>query len=185
MSIINESPAAHGPSKKALIKYTLASLIFAVVVLLTVVLPAEYNVDPTGLGDRLGLTVFHDTETVQTTQNVTMEEDSVFHHPEVEINVTVPAGRGVEYKFVMTQFQKLSYRWATAGVPLYFDLHGEPKGDTTGYYESYAIATLSEMKGSFTVPFDGVHGWYWKNTTTQDVKVMLIVEGQYISHGLK
>jgi hypothetical protein len=46
------------------------------------------------------------------------------------------------------------------GTPLYFDLHGEPQGDTTGYFESYAIATLRAMKGSFTSPFSGSHGWY-------------------------
>ena len=52
------------------------------------------------------------------------------------ISVIVPAGRGVEYKFTMLQFKKLSYEWSATESPLYFDLHGEPQGDTTGYFES-------------------------------------------------
>ena len=79
----------------------------------------------------------------------------------------------------------MEYVWITDGEPLYFDLHGEPEGDTTGYFESYAIATLAEMKGSFTAPFTGVHGWYWKNNSDSPVAVQLIVKGEYAEHGLK
>ena len=79
----------------------------------------------------------------------------------------------------------MRYEWLTDGEPLYFDLHGEPEGDTTDYFESYAIATLSEMKGSFTAPFDGSHGWYWKNTSDKPVAVQLFVDGQFTVIGLK
>ncbi len=41
----------------------------------------------------------------------------------------------------------MKYQWQTTdSSPLFFDLHGEPEGDTTGYYESYTIATSHEMK---------------------------------------
>ena len=59
--------------------------------------------------------------------------------------MTVPAGRGIEYKFYMKQHE-MTYEWLTDGAPLYFDLHGEPEGDTTGYFESYHIAATNEMK---------------------------------------
>jgi hypothetical protein len=96
-----------------------------------------------------------------------------------EATVVVPAGGGIEYKFRMNQYAKLVYEWKTDGAPLYYDFHGEPKGDSTGYFESYAIATNAGVKGSVTVPFDGVHGWYWKNTADQDVTVTLKTEGMY------
>ncbi|MBU2882921.1 hypothetical protein KO525_18205 [Psychrosphaera sp. B3R10] len=172
-------------STPALIKYTLLSFIFAAAVLLIIILPAEYNIDPTGLGEKLGLTVFTQTSTNAINTNLKQPVQNATNKPPVTIEVIVPAGRGVEYKFVMTQYQKLNYEWQTNGSLLYFDLHGEPKGDTTGYFESYAIATLETMKGSFTAPFSGSHGWYWKNTTDKPVIVTLIVEGQYISHRLK
>lgn len=164
-----------------LLKYTLFSLIFAAITLLTVILPAEYNIDPTGIGHKIGLTVFHDTKTETPAAN---SSDKSKADTEI-IAVTVPAGKGVEYKFIMEQYQKLEYEWITDSAPLYFDLHGEPKGDTTGYFESYAIATLGEMKGSFTAPFSGSHGWYWKNETDAPVIVQLFVKGEYIKHGLK
>jgi hypothetical protein len=97
----------------------------------------------------------------------------------------VPAGEGIEYKFRMNQHDKLFYEWITDGEPLYFDLHGEPEGNTTGYFESYAIATLDSMEGSFTAPFTGSHGWYWKNTSTKPVAIQLIVNGQYQIIGLQ
>ena len=160
----------------ALIKYTIFSVVFAAVLLLTIILPAEYNIDPTGIGHKLGLTVFN---------NVKAETSEKFTAATETIEVVVPAGRGVEYKFTMEQFQKLEYQWITDGALLYFDLHGEPEGDTTGYFESYAIATLAEMKGSFTTPFAGVHGWYWKNSSESPITVQLIVKGDYSKHGLK
>ena len=101
------------------------------------------------------------------------------------IEVVVPAGRGVEYKFAMQQYAKMTYEWLTDGEALYFDLHGEPEGDTTGYFESYTIATSNEMKGSFTAPFAGSHGWYWKNETDNPIAVQLLVKGQYEVIGLK
>jgi len=164
-----------------LIKYTLFSLVFAAITLVTVILPAEYNIDPTGAGKALGLTVFNIVTATATSDTSTKNTKDATE----TIEVLVPAGRGVEYKFIMEQYQKLTYEWITDGPALYFDLHGEPKGDTTGYFESYTITTSDEVKGSFTAPFSGSHGWYWKNTSDATVKVQLIVHGEYIEHGLK
>ncbi|WP_057831468.1 hypothetical protein [Colwellia sp. TT2012] len=169
----------------ALIKYTMFSLVFAIVTLFTIILPAEYNIDPTGIGHELGLTIFHHEKANTSAQSSTQKTSEKSKGTTETIEVIVPAGRGVEYKFIMTQYQKLEYEWITDGSTLYFDLHGEPEGDTTGYFESYAIATLGEMKGSFTAPFSGSHGWYWKNTSDSPVKVQLIVKGEYMKHGLK
>ena len=179
------TPQAITLSNAALIKYTMFSLLFATVTLFTIILPAEYNIDPTGIGHELGLTVFHHGKDETTAQLPTQETSEKLTEQTATIEVIVPAGRGVEYKFVMAQYQKLEYEWITDGSALYFDLHGEPEGDTTGYFESYAIATLSEMKGSFTAPFAGSQGWYWKNTSDSPITVQLIVKGEYAQHGLK
>lgn len=165
----------------ALIKYTMFSLIFAGIALVTLILPAEYNIDPTGIGNSIGLTVFNSTKAEAVTPDSSQDAQGVTE----TIELTIPAGRGIEYKFIMQQYQKLAYEWVTDGDELYFDLHGEPEGDTSGYFESYAIATLDEMTGSFTAPFTGSHGWYWKNTTDEPVMVELTVSGEYVSHSLK
>lgn len=172
-------------SKKTLFKYTLFSIIFAAITLLTIILPAEYNIDPTGIGYTLGLTVFTNIEAKKSASVSLQKVPKKAKWATETIAITVPANSGVEYKFTMPQYQKLTYQWATNGAALYFDLHGEPEGDTTGYFESYAIATLTTMEGSFTTPFSGTHGWYWKNTSNTPVTVQLTVKGDYAQHGLK
>ena len=168
-------------SNKTLIKSTVGATVMALVALVLFILPAEYNIDPTGMGNSLGL-----VKIAQASQTPTVPKAKVATGASSDVlEVVVPANRGVEFKFDMQQHAKMTYEWMTDGEPLYFDLHGEPQGDTTGYFESYAIATLAEMKGSFTAPFAGSHGWYWKNTTDQPVTVQLMVEGTYVITGLK
>lgn len=181
----NTTPKNISLAKSALFIYSIYSLVFAVVILVIVILPAEYNIDPTGIGKKLGLTVFNETEQVNSTSLSAQEVAKESKDTIEKIQVIVPANQGVEYKFTMEQYQKLEYEWITEGTMLYFDLHGEPQGDTTGYFESYVIATAREMKGSFTAPFAGSHGWYWKNTTQDPVTIQLIVKGEYREHGLK
>jgi len=172
----------HTLSTKALLKSSFIALIIAGLVLISFILPAEYNIDPTGIGAKLGLTALATTEVKPVvSEAITTAEGQSSD----TIEVIVPAGRGVEFKFAMAQFKKMEYNWKTDGELLFFDLHGEPEGDTTGYYESYAIATLDGMKGSYTTPFAGVHGWYWKNTSDKPVAVQLTVSGEYTVVGLK
>ncbi|KGK00505.1 hypothetical protein [Thalassotalea sp. ND16A] len=169
-------------STAALLKSTIIALIIAVLALVSFILPAEYNVDPTGVGAKLGLTALANTNE-KTAAKPNEKTDT--RQASDTIEVIVPAGRGVEFKFSMQQFEKMEYQWQTDGEPLYFDLHGEPAGDTTGYFESYAIATLTQMKGSFTAPFAGSHGWYWKNKSDKAVAVQLMAKGEYAIIGLK
>lgn len=164
---------------RSLIKATITSFVIAVITLVLFVLPAEYNIDPTGIGAKLGLTVFNQEST--TTEAAASTSDGEMD----VVTVTVPAGRGIEYKLAMQQYQKVIYQWETEEGELYFDLHGEPEGDTTGYFESYTIATSNKMKGSFTVPFAGSHGWYWRNNSDKDINVQLIIEGDYVIQGIK
>ena len=166
-----------------LIKATVVALIIAAIVFMTIILPAEFNYDPTGIGSQLGLTVLSEAPpVVQATQSTAEEKPTEYQ--ENKVTVSVPPNKGVEYKFSIQKYGNLTYEWATSGEPLYFDFHGEPKGDTTGYFESYAIATTHEMKGSMTVPFEGVHGWYWKNVSDQEVLVTLKTQGSYEVVGL-
>jgi hypothetical protein len=171
----------HVVSTKTLIKSSIAAVIIAALVFVGIILPAEYNIDPSGFGAKVGLTILSDT---RPQESVALPSEPV-HQQQQTIEVLVPAGRGIEYKFYMQEFAKMSYEWLTDGETLYFDLHGEPKGDTTGYFESYSIATLNQMKGSFTAPFAGSHGWYWKNTSNKPVAIQLMVEGEYQVIGLK
>ncbi len=161
----------------SLLKSTIISVVIAIVVLVLFILPAEYNIDLTGAGEKFGLTVFNKKAKAEPLLILNKQQDSV--------SVTVPAGKGIEYKLAMKKYSKLTYEWTIENGELYVDLHGEPAGDTTGYFESYTIATVNKMKGSFTAPFDGSHGWYWKNNSEEDIKVKLRFNGEYVIEGLK
>jgi len=95
------------------------------------------------------------------------------------ITVIVPAKGDIEYKLILTKGALLQYSWKTDDAELFFDFHGEPKGDKTGYFESYSKSTESASSGSLVTPFEGTHGWYWKNNTQSPVRVVLEIKGTY------
>lgn len=48
---------SEAPSTRRLLKATAIAIVVAIIILVTTVLPAEYGIDPTGIGARLGLNV--------------------------------------------------------------------------------------------------------------------------------
>jgi hypothetical protein len=98
--------------------------------------------------------------------------------------ITVPAGSGLEYKFNINKNAELAYAWITDGASLYFDFHGEPAGDTSGYFKSFKETTDNQSDGVLKAPFTGTHGWYWENNTQNPVQITLKTRGQYTVKGL-
>ncbi|MCG2635251.1 MAG: HupE/UreJ family protein [Gammaproteobacteria bacterium] len=95
------------------------------------------------------------------------------------ISITIPAQDDREYKFHLKQGATLEYAWETDGTPLFFDFHGEPTGDTTGFFKSFQKSTERQASGSVTASFEGTHGWYWKNSTPSPVTIALRSRGAY------
>lgn len=95
------------------------------------------------------------------------------------ITVIVPSRGDVEYKVIVAKGDVLQFAWKTHGATLFYDFHGEPTGDTTGYFKSYEKDDKSSANGSLIAPFTGTHGWYWKNNTSAPVVVSLELKGAY------
>lgn len=95
------------------------------------------------------------------------------------ITVTIPARGDKEYKLHLAEGATFQYTWQTDGEALFFDFHGEPSDDTTGYFQSFEKDTDSQSSGHLTASFDGTHGWYWKNSTSSPVTISLKVKGDY------
>ena len=180
------------PSRRRLLVSTLIALAAAAVILVVVVLPAEYGVDPTKLGGVLGLTAMGESKSGAAPGVAVPPEggdSSVMHahkgkwyNGRVEINL---AGyEELEYKATLAKGESLLHSWTTQGGPLYFEFHGEP---TEGkwpkdYYQSYEIVESAEKaSGSFTAPFTGKHGWYWRNPSGEEVTIVLEAAGYYTS----
>lgn len=99
------------------------------------------------------------------------------------INVTVPAGKGIEYKFKALKYGNIKYEWSTTNDAIvYIDFHGEVKQENPPenvFYESYTLAYSNNMAGTFTAPFEGKHGWYFRNNNKEDITIAIRLKGQY------
>ena len=99
-----------------------------------------------------------------------------------EVTVTLKPGEASEIKLEMLDKATVSYEWATDGVPVNHDTHGEPYNGPKGYYHSYSKAKqVKGDKGEFTAIFDGTHGWFWRNRSNRDVTITLKTKGEYLS----
>ena len=196
--------------KKQLIKYLIISILIGGIVLVTAILPAEYNIDPLGAGELFGFSKLYAQPNAEEfeIQNVplnfkklTIEESGsgpdvpipveVNSPPPAEqysiredsdISVVVPAGKGIEYKFKMLKYGSTKYEWSTDGSILYSDMHGElllENPPEEEFFESYAEAYSNNMTGTLIAPFEGIHGWYFRNKNKEDVIVNIKLKGQY------
>lgn len=98
------------------------------------------------------------------------------------VTIRVPTGKGLEYKINVLKYGQVKYDWVTDKGVLFFDFHGEPKQANPGkdeFYESYTAAYSGNMTGTFLAPFEGRHGWYFKNKTGSEIVVSLRIKGQY------
>jgi hypothetical protein len=185
------------PSSKQLLRSTIIALIVASLLLLTVVLPAEYGIDPTRIGRVLGLTKMGEIKTALAaeaekdratagSQRVVEPSSAAPLRPEKEaavrprkdeMTVTLKPGEGAEVKLQMAKGAKASYEWASSGGPVNHDTHGD---NPTGAKHSFSKGREIERDaGELIAPFDGNHGWFWRNRTESDLTVTLRVSGEY------
>lgn len=152
----------------------------AALILTTVILPAEFGIDPTGFGKLTGLNALAQTEPAPAGNM-----PASGRYSQHEIQLSLPAGEDIEYKFQVAKGDKLAFQWDSAGQPLHVDFHGEPAGDTSGYFESYAVGEVTGLEGTLTAPFDGSHGWYWRNDSNQPITIELQVQGRFEVLGIR
>ncbi len=135
------------------------------------------------MGGLLFLMQMHDyshanTETAEVSVGVSSEATIGEWKDSVVIELS-PQGYK-EYKVMQSKDALLAYEWNSEGGEVYYDFHGEPAGDKTGFFQSYQIGTDSTASGAVTTPFAGTHGWYWKNKSDNPVKITLNFRGEYI-----
>ncbi|MFZ3074886.1 MAG: transmembrane anchor protein [Psychrobacter glacincola] len=189
------------PTSKQLIKSTILAAIAAIVLLFTVVLPAEYGIDPTGVGNLLQLTEMGQVKQqladeaaadaagllVAETPNVDdVTEQAVSATPadtaiasgewRDEIPFTLTPGEGLEIKMKMDSGGKAEYSWVVAGGDLNFDTHGDALGKAISYEKGRGVAA---DEGVLEAAFTGNHGWFWRNRGDSDVQVVLRTRGDY------
>ena len=166
------------PSSKKLIKSTAIAAISAVVVLVTCVMPAEYAIDPTGMGKVLGLTKMGEIK-----QSLAEESETGINSQQVvnkeSISIELKPGQATEVKLTMPQSASVNFDWKAVGGGLNYDTHGDPVNAPKGFYHGYGKGkNETTQQGVLKAAFDGKHGWFWRNRTENPVTVTLLVEGQ-------
>ena len=116
------------------------------------------------------------TEATQTTQKPVATNRTEWKDV---VTLTIPARSDKEYKFLIAKNTIFEYTWKTNGTKLFYDFHAEPKDDKTGYFKSFKKSTEKKSSGTLITLFEGTHGWYWKNTTSSAVDIILKVRGDY------
>ena len=174
------------PSGRALLKATLIALVVAAIVLVAAVLPAEYGIDPLGMGRAIGLTDLFaagSEEAAAAPATVTPAlAGPIFPRPydwRVDTReFTIRPGTGMEFKYELDRGATMLYSWKANGFVDY-DFHTEPEGKPSSASDSFDKGQASQKRGAYTAPYDGIHGWYWENTSNKDVKVVLQTAGFY------
>ena len=163
-------PEVH--SNAQLLKAALAAAAIAAVVLVTTILPAEYGIDPTGLGSRMGLTVLNPDAAPAAPEAPTpvVAAEPVLdavgqplkpvdaaavskrdrEYRQDTLSLTLAPGKGAEIKAAMKAGDGFVFHW-TASSDVAVDMHGEPTGAVDDEYTSYWIESAMRS-GAGTAP---------------------------------
>jgi hypothetical protein len=201
MSNIHKPDPAELPSTGRLLRSTAIAAAVAASLLVTVVLPAEYAIDPTGVGRLIGLTQMGEVKVAlaaeaeaEATALAVTAPVAVPAAPQApapaaaaatpvqpaakveEVTITLAPNQAAEFKAEMRKGATVDFRWSTDGPKLNFDTHGDGQGIK---YHGYAKGSEAVSEGQLTAAFDGAHGWFWRNRAGKPVTLTLRVSGDF------
>lgn len=201
----NSRPAnSELPPVARLIKSTVIAIVLAAIILVTGVLPAEYGIDPTGIGKLLGLAKMgeikvslaqeaaadkaivevKDSKDKESAELVaSIEKTTIVTQPKAparndEMTFSLAPNQGYEIKVAMKKGQKANYVWWTNNGRANFDVHGDSAEHRINYH-NYSKGSTDRKEGFVEAAFDGKHGWFWRNRTSEAMTITLQVEGEY------
>lgn len=170
---------------------TLTAIWIAAVLLVAVVLPAEYSIDPTGIGAALGLrrpipAPEAPTLPAPAAQAAASASGTIGLYKSAtpartdEMTLVLDFGEGAEIKAAMSSGQRFVFGWTAEGGGVDVDMHGERTGAAKDEFTSYWKDSAQQSgHGTFVAPFDGTYGWYWENLGSAPVTIKLRTSGFY------
>jgi hypothetical protein len=198
------------PSTPQLIKATVIAAAAAGILLVTIVMPAEYGIDPTGIGETIGLKKMGEikvslaeeaaaerlqsaaiksngapviaspqvapvTAKIVASKPVPLSRPTILNH---QMQVTLSPNEGTEIKVSLSKGKTVQYKWWTDQGKANFDVHGDSKTLKINYH-NYSKGSEQTKEGEIEAAFDGYHGWFWRNRTSQTITVTLQTMGEY------
>lgn len=157
------------------------------------IMPAEYNVDPLGLGKATGISRLWapDTKTFAgggAPLYVTGDAPKSLHLADIPLGAAGWDEAALEYKVHMVPGQSILFRWSArnldgtpATTPVEFDMHGHDiveEGEAETVID-FAKGRALAQNGSMAAPMDGIYGWYFRNHGDDPVMIRVEVEGYF------
>ena len=196
------------PTAAQLLKSTIIAIVAAIAILVAIVLPSEYGIDPTGVGGALGLTEMGEIKTQLAEE---AEADRIHDQQNAVPAAPVAPQQGsslldrIYAEFLVGSAQAQETRTDEMSVTLAPGEGAEIKlvmvkgaqanyawtangavvnfdthGDGGGENISYEKGRgVAEDEGMLEAAFDGNHGWFWRNRTDAPVTVTLKTSGAY------
>lgn len=193
------------PSSKQLLVSTVIAIIVATVLLVSVVLPADYGIDPTRIGRVLGLTQMGEIK-MKLAEEAKADREAATAQPAAlpakavppktentapaastttaaaktdEMTVTLKPGEAAEIKLEMAKGAKVAYQWTATGGVVNHDTHGDnPQKQFISYKKGTGV---DGDAGDLVAEFDGSHGWFWRNRSQSDVTITIKANDAYSS----
>jgi hypothetical protein len=166
------------PSRIQIATATGVAMAVASVLLVTLVLPAEYGIDPLGSGRALGLIdLFGAKEPSRPPPAVEGREPPPRVYKTEATSFVLRPTQAFEYKYRLEKDRGMVYAW-TASAKVKYEFHGEPD-DHRLKVQSYEKQENDFSSGTLTAPFTGIHGWYWENAGDHDLTITLATAGFY------
>lgn len=199
-----DAPGYEPPSGRKLAVSSAVAAGVAALALVAFVLPAEYGIDPLGIGGVLGLTALDEpartveiVDVVGGNEQVVEAEIPDFGEPvplpnpavhqamegkpvSESLEISIPAEAETEVKLWMETAQAVVYTWSVDRGTIYSDFHGHTPDAGPDFFVRYIEhQETNGGNGSLAAPFTGEHGWYWLNYNDFPVTVTLTVNGYY------
>lgn len=203
----NKPTADDLPTSAQLVKSTVIAAAAAAALLVTVVLPSEYGIDPTGIGKAVGLAEMGEIKAqlseeaeadrqMQIQQVGASDEQSSlgsglfnFFVGAAHAQTAEPEQEWTdEYSVTLTPGEGIEVKLVMGeGAEVEYRwvvengvANFDLHGDGGGNNISYEKGRgVPGAEGVLTAAFTGNHGWFWRNRDGQDVTVMLYVRGDY------
>ena len=197
--------ATEPTSARRLIIGSITAAVVAVLLLLTVVLPAQYGIDPTGIGRLTGLTslsnagsqtfeitdIIGGNEVIRTVEIPDAGEPTPLPNPAVfqqgdgpprseTLEISIGAFEETEVKAVLNEGKMIVFSWEVSQGDIYSDYHGHDPSLGSEFWVRYREQMEgSNGEGALVAPCGGEHGWYWLNYNEFPVVVTLKVTGYF------
>jgi hypothetical protein len=187
---VEATTATAAPSRRAILVAAALAFAAATVLLVAIVLPAEYGIDPVGTGRALGLTALGQGAADAPVPPPsgerlapTMKGPVALYPAGFKVDArefTLGPYEYVEYKYRMERGATLLFSWQADGGVVQ-DLHSVPEGGASKNEQSFDNQPRRQADGSFAAPFSGIHGWFWENPGGASVRVRVTTAGFYSS----